>query len=86
MERTKSPQSAGAVTREALGREYERPLKRLEIFVEFFRTEGEGEALLARSVQGQAISRWLGENGEDARALCAGAGADDDEVLTTLLW
>lgn len=79
---------AGAVTREALGREYERPLKRLEIFVEFFRTEGEGEALLARSVQGQAISRWLGENGEDARALCAGAGAgaDDDEVLTTLLW
>lgn len=84
MERTKSPQSAGAVTREALGREYERPLKRLEIFVEFFRSEGEGEALLLRSVQGRAISRWLGENGGDARALCAGVEADEE--LTTLLW
>jgi len=56
-------------TRDLLCREYERPAKRLELFIEFFTVGNEGEALLSIYPQNREISRWLQNHEETAKSL-----------------
>lgn len=46
-------------TRELLAREYNRPARRLEMFVEFFQAGAEGEPLLCADPQAREVAAWL---------------------------
>lgn len=46
-------------TRELLAREYNRPARRLEMFVEFFQAGAEGEPLLSAAPQAREVAAWL---------------------------
>jgi hypothetical protein len=51
-------------TQELLSREYERPAKRLEMFLGFFQAGGKGAALLTFDSEDQEVSQWLRTHGE----------------------
>ncbi len=46
-------------TRELLAREYNRPARRVEMFVEFFQAGAEGEPLLCADPQAREVAAWL---------------------------
>lgn len=56
-------------TRELLSREYDRPERRLELFIDFFKIGSEGEALLSMYPQGKEMPRWLQTHAETIRPL-----------------
>ena len=74
---------AKAETQLLLSREYERPAKRLELFIDFFKMGSVGEALLSLSPEGQEVTGWLQNHGEATRSLLNqyDFGLDADQLL-----
>ncbi len=63
-----------------LAREYDRPAKRLELFIDFFKMGSVGEALLSLSSEGQEVITWLQSHGETARPLLSQCDLSTDAV------
>jgi len=67
-------------TREMLSREYDRPGKRLELFIDFFKAGSEGEALLSMCPKSKNVSHWLQQYGEAARSLTGNADLEKENA------
>ena len=65
-------------TRELLSREYERPARRLEMFLDFFQPGGVGESLLGAQPQTQAVALWLRDHRDAVQKILRADGLDID--------
>lgn len=66
-------------TRDLLAREYNRPARRLEMFVDFFQAGAEGEALLLADPQAREVAAWLQAHKDSALQIIR---ADDAQIDT----